>query len=112
MFPGVAYFLLPLQFSLYIPFLGIYYRPWRLLTLALALPMGVGALMLAYLYESPKFLASRGYNKKALEVLKNIYAWNGGNKEEYPVSVGTSRQGRSASVFIFKMKQFMHIFFL
>ncbi|KOB61253.1 putative SV2-like protein 1, partial [Operophtera brumata] len=82
---GLAYFLLPLQFSLYIPFLGINYRPWRLFTLVLALPLGIGGLMIAYLHESPKFLASRGDNKKALEVLKSMYAWNGGKQEEYPV---------------------------
>ncbi|KOB74851.1 putative SV2-like protein 1 [Operophtera brumata] len=80
----LAYFLLPLQFSLYIPFLGINYRPWRLFTLVLALPLGIGGLMIAYLHESPKFLASRGDNKKALEVLKSMYAWNGGKQEEYP----------------------------
>lgn len=56
------------------------------MTLVLALPLGIGGLMIAYLHESPKFLASRGNNKKALEVLKSIYAWNGGKKEEYPVS--------------------------
>ncbi|XP_013147378.1 PREDICTED: uncharacterized protein LOC106110187, partial [Papilio polytes] len=49
-----GYFITKLDFS--IPLLGIVYRPWRLLTLVMALPLGIGALLLYFFSESPKFL--------------------------------------------------------
>ncbi|XP_026330364.1 uncharacterized protein LOC113237880 [Hyposmocoma kahamanoa] len=67
-----------LDFS--VQFLGIVYRPWRLLTLIMALPLGVGALMLYFFHESPKFLANVGRCDEAVEILTKIYVSNGGRK--------------------------------
>ncbi|KAJ0177587.1 hypothetical protein K1T71_006460 [Dendrolimus kikuchii] len=82
---GLAYLILPLDFNTPIPWLAITYRPWRLYTFACALPLGIGMIMMLFLHESPKFIANKGDEAKALDVLKSIYKRNGGNMEEYPV---------------------------
>ncbi|XP_026330449.1 synaptic vesicle glycoprotein 2C-like [Hyposmocoma kahamanoa] len=83
----LAYFILPLSFRIEIPFLSITYRSWRLYTFILAIPLGLGALMLLLLHESPKFLASRGDTEQALKVLRAMYKANGGNEVDYPVKL-------------------------
>ncbi|XP_075976335.1 synaptic vesicle glycoprotein 2C-like [Anticarsia gemmatalis] len=81
-----AYPILPLEFSYYIEFLGITYRPWRLLALVMSLPCAATACLLQLFHESPKFLVSHGRYEEALEVLKNIYVTNtGSSAESYPV---------------------------
>ncbi|XP_072949759.1 synaptic vesicle glycoprotein 2B-like [Epargyreus clarus] len=82
---GLAYFILPLSFNMPIPWLSIVYNSWRLYVLVLALPLGVGAVMMFFLEESPRFLANMGQTDKALESLKKIYKINGGKKDEFPV---------------------------
>ncbi|XP_047531705.1 synaptic vesicle glycoprotein 2C-like [Vanessa atalanta] len=78
-----AYLITKLNFTIYI--MGIVYRPWRLLTLVMALPLGIGALLLWYFSESPKFLANVGRTDEAVAVLKRMYVINGGESEKYPV---------------------------
>lgn len=74
-----------LDFTYYL--LGIVYRPWRLLTLIMALPLGLSALLLWYFSESPKFLANVGRNEDAVKVLKRIYVANGHDGDAFPVSI-------------------------
>lgn len=81
----IAYFILPLTFNIPITWLSINYRPWRLLTLLMALPLGIGAVMMWFLYESPKFLANSGKNDQALKVLRKIFEINGGDSQHYQV---------------------------
>ncbi|KAL4703840.1 hypothetical protein ACJJTC_016807 [Scirpophaga incertulas] len=65
---------------------GVSFTPWRLLTIILAFPSGVGALAIYFFHESPKFLANCGRKEEALEVLRCIYAMNHKqSKEEYEV---------------------------
>ncbi|XP_060802105.1 synaptic vesicle 2-related protein [Amyelois transitella] len=71
-----AYLIMKLDFS--VPFLFVELRPWRLLTLIMALPLGLGAVMLYFFSESPKFLANVGRNKEAVEVLEKMFVKNGG----------------------------------
>ncbi|XP_045767292.1 synaptic vesicle glycoprotein 2C-like [Maniola jurtina] len=81
-----AYPILPLNFAYPINFLGIIYRPWRLLALVMATPCLATACLLQLFHESPKFLLSRGQHEEALEVLKKIYACNTGKSpENFPV---------------------------
>ncbi|XP_072949757.1 synaptic vesicle glycoprotein 2C-like [Epargyreus clarus] len=82
---GLAYFILPLTFIVLIPWLSIAYTSWRLYVLVLALPLGLGAVMMFFLEESPKFLANMGQTDKALDSLKRIHKMNGGKKDEFPV---------------------------
>lgn len=85
--PVFAYPILPLEFAYPIEALGIVFRPWRLLVLALSLPCAATAGLLQLFHESPKFLASRGRHEEALQVLKSIYACNTGKKgDDFPVS--------------------------
>lgn len=82
---ALAYFTLPLDFRVDIPWLSITYRAWRVYAVVLAVPLGIGAMMMLFLYESPKFLANRGDTGRALEVLRAMYRLNGGNENDYPV---------------------------
>ncbi|CAK1578947.1 unnamed protein product [Parnassius mnemosyne] len=82
---GLAYFILPLSLHWEIPWLSITYRSWRLFTFVIAVPLGIGALLLCWLYESPKFLANKGESTIALKVLRRINVANGGKDDEYPV---------------------------
>ena len=67
--------------------MGILYRPWRLLTLVMALPLGIGAIALWFYNESPKFLANVGRMDEALDVLRRINEINKGKADKYPVSL-------------------------
>ncbi|XP_026727143.1 synaptic vesicle glycoprotein 2B-like [Trichoplusia ni] len=82
---SLAYLILPLSFKFSLPWMGITFRPWRLYTLVMALPLGVAALFFLYLSESPKYLASCGEYSKALKVLKRMYKINGGKNDGFPV---------------------------
>ncbi|CAG5033874.1 unnamed protein product [Parnassius apollo] len=84
---GLAYFILPLSLSWEIPGLSITYHSWRLYTFIMAVPLGIGALLLIWLYESPKFLANKGEITIALKVLRKINVANGGKDDDYPVHI-------------------------
>ncbi|CAH0673815.1 unnamed protein product [Spodoptera exigua] len=82
----MAYPILPMDFAYHIDFLGVVYRPWRLLAFIMALPCAFTACLLQLFYESPKFLATHGRYEEALQVLKNIYATNTGkDADSFPV---------------------------
>ncbi|PZC82773.1 hypothetical protein B5X24_HaOG209871 [Helicoverpa armigera] len=66
--PCVSWLILPLEFAYPIPFLGIEYRPWRLLVVACAIPFALGSVLLLFAPESPKFLFATGDYDGALEV--------------------------------------------
>ncbi|KAJ2947240.1 hypothetical protein O0L34_g16951 [Tuta absoluta] len=95
-FYALAYFILPLNISIPINWLGITISPWRVYNLVLTTPMGIGGVMLLALYESPKLLASIGKTDQALEVLQKIYRRNGG-KGEYSVKALSVEQEACAS---------------
>ncbi|XP_013137795.1 PREDICTED: synaptic vesicle glycoprotein 2B-like [Papilio polytes] len=82
---GLALFILPLTFSWPVPWLSITLRAWRLFTLVIAVPLGVGAVLLCYLYESPTFLANKGETEEAIRVLRKIFVFNGGNEIEFTI---------------------------
>ncbi|XP_075974814.1 putative transporter SVOPL [Anticarsia gemmatalis] len=77
--PLLAWAILPLDFR--IDFGAYIFRPWRLLTMIYALVFIIGALLLCFGPESPKYLVSQGKIDEALEVLRVIYA---GNKRKSP----------------------------
>ncbi|XP_049870514.1 synaptic vesicle glycoprotein 2B-like [Pectinophora gossypiella] len=74
--PGISWLILPLDFATYIGFLDIYYRPWRLLVVACALPFFFSFICLCFMPESPKFLYTAGRVDEALDVVKKIYSVN------------------------------------
>ncbi|GBP59852.1 Synaptic vesicle glycoprotein 2B [Eumeta japonica] len=77
-------FLLKLNFVLNLGVWGMTFRPWRLLGLTLALPLGLGALGLKFCFESPKFLINQGRTKDAVTIMKRIHAINHRSGETYP----------------------------
>ncbi|KAL0881307.1 hypothetical protein ABMA27_001190 [Loxostege sticticalis] len=97
----LGYLITKLNFST--PLLFIVYRPWRLLTLVMALPLGLGALCLHFYAESPKFLANVGRTKEAVDVLRDMYEKNGG-LGEYPVKQIYLEDGNKEEVGVFSFK--------
>ncbi|XP_075976200.1 synaptic vesicle glycoprotein 2C-like isoform X2 [Anticarsia gemmatalis] len=84
--PCVSWLILPLDFAYDIPFLGIAYRPWRLLVVACAIPFAVGTVMLMFAPESPKYLFAIGHHEVALDVVKKMYARNSKQPaESFPI---------------------------
>ncbi|CAK1543780.1 unnamed protein product [Leptosia nina] len=82
---GLAYLVLPLSFSLPMSLLAISFNSWRLFNIILAAPLGIGALLMLSLEESPKFLSDKGEEDKAIEALKRIFIANGGVEDDFPV---------------------------
>ncbi|KAJ0177581.1 hypothetical protein K1T71_006454 [Dendrolimus kikuchii] len=83
----LTYPTLKLNFAAEVPWLGIVFRPWRLLIIVLGLPSGVGAALMYFFYESPKFLFNCGRKEEALDALKGIYAINHwSSKNNYQVT--------------------------
>ncbi|KAJ0177601.1 hypothetical protein K1T71_006474 [Dendrolimus kikuchii] len=74
--PCISWLILPLNFSQPIDFLGIYYRPWRLLVVACAIPFAIASILLFFAPESPKFLNAIGEYEECLAIVKKIYTWN------------------------------------
>lgn len=92
--PG--YYILNMNFSIDIGLMN--FTPWRLLTIVMALPLGISAIGLQLCIESPKFFISVGRQDDAVNSLQAIYMKNGGIKNKYPVrnvyiSQETSRKG-------------------
>nr|XP_049692821.1 putative transporter svop-1 isoform X1 [Helicoverpa armigera] len=97
-----AFLIMKLDFS--IALLGISYRPWRLLTLIMALPLGLSALLLWFYSESPKFLANVGRNEEAVQVLKRIYVANGHDGDKFPVKQIYLEDGNKEEVGVFSLQ--------
>ncbi|CAH2085865.1 unnamed protein product [Euphydryas editha] len=84
--PAISWLILPLEFTYPIEFLGINYRPWRLLLVACALPFIIGTVFLMLAPESPKFLCASGKFEECLAVLRKMYTINRRLPEDtYPV---------------------------
>ncbi|XP_069357507.1 putative transporter SVOPL [Maniola hyperantus] len=74
------------SFTIDVSWLGLTYRPWRLLLQVICIPGIVGAISMFFLKESPKFLLSKGKEEDAIHVLRVIYRWNRGlDRDTYPV---------------------------
>ncbi|CAD0200164.1 unnamed protein product [Chrysodeixis includens] len=97
-----AYLIMKLDFTIYL--VGIVYRPWRLLTLIMALPLGISALLLWYYSESPKFLANVGRGDDAVKVLKRMYVVNGHDADKFPVKEVYLEDGNEEAVGVFSLR--------
>ncbi|KAJ8718810.1 hypothetical protein PYW07_016366 [Mythimna separata] len=71
-----------LDFGYEISWLGVVYRPWRLLMQVITVPCLLGMLFTIFLEESPKFLLSKNRDEEAMEVLKSIFKSNTGFKKD------------------------------
>lgn len=75
------------DWNLYIPFLDLNYRSWRVFLIMCGVPSIVSAvLMILFLPESPKFTFSQGDEARTLKILQKIFKSNTGKPlDEYPV---------------------------
>ncbi|KAE8737140.1 hypothetical protein FOCC_FOCC017403 [Frankliniella occidentalis] len=81
---GLAWSVLPMEWSL--PLYGdvLAFKPWRLFILVGACPALLSGLCLLWFPESPKFLLAVGRRDEALEVLSRVYTLNTG-RDDFPV---------------------------
>lgn len=85
--PGCAWLVINQSFQIYIPFLDIVYKPWRLFLLVCGIPSLICALCLFVIPESPKYTLLYKGQAETIQILSRIYSINTGNaRETYPVS--------------------------
>ncbi|KAJ1529393.1 hypothetical protein ONE63_006176 [Megalurothrips usitatus] len=82
--PGLAWSVLPMQWSLPLYGEGLGFRSWRLFILVGASPALLAGLALLWFPESPKFLLAVGKREEALQVLARVHAVNTG-LSDFPV---------------------------
>lgn len=77
--PTIGLLIVNQQWSFYINFLGVNYKPWRLFLFVCALPNLVCALILIFIIpESPKYVFSQGDEAETLRIFQRIYKMNTG----------------------------------
>ncbi|CAH1118806.1 unnamed protein product [Phaedon cochleariae] len=80
--PLLAHLVLPLTIEVTVGSLFVL-TPWRLFLILVALPEILVGLWLIRMPESPKFYVAKGCPRKALVVLRRMYATNSGRSPEY-----------------------------
>lgn len=88
---GTACILMPLaawavinqDWEFYIPFIDIVYKPWRMYVVVCGIPGFLGAIVLIFLPESPKFVLGQGSKTEAYHILKQMNRWNNGSKSSF-----------------------------
>ncbi|KAG5666788.1 hypothetical protein PVAND_014798 [Polypedilum vanderplanki] len=76
--PLLALLIINQEWSFYISFLDIDYKPWRLFVAVCGSLSLFSGICFIFLPESPKFIHSQGNNEKTLEILRKVYKWNSG----------------------------------
>lgn len=77
--PTFAVIIINQDWSFYLEFLGVSFKPWRLFLLACGLPSLMCALILhCFLPESPKFTFSQGDEEGTLDIMRKMFRTNTG----------------------------------
>lgn len=112
---GVACFYNPIfasiiinqEWSFYIEFLDLVFKPWRLFMIVCAAPSVVCGLVILFLMpESPKYSFSQGNNAKTLQTLHKVFCCNTG-KSKLTFKVKTFTKDEEAAVEARKPKNFL-----
>lgn len=86
--PAIAWLVINQEWSFFIPFINITYKPWRLFLVVCGIPGFICSIWLLNMPESPKFLLSKGKDEETLAILQRIFHANTGKSvTEYPVSM-------------------------
>lgn len=80
MLPVLAWLVINQSWELYIPYLEVTYKPWRLFLVVCGLPSLLCALALIPVPESPKFVLGQGKQTECLRILQRVHRWNVGKK--------------------------------
>lgn len=84
--PAIAWFIIPMEFEYKTD--GFKFASWNLFVAACSTPSILIGCWLFFFPESPKFLLECGEPDAALEVLKDMYAWNTGESSaSFPVGL-------------------------
>lgn len=74
--PLLAWWVINRSWSIYVPFLDIHFKPWRLFIIVCGLPSLIGGIGLWPMPESPKYIHSVGQLDEAIAVLQTVYRLN------------------------------------
>lgn len=80
--PVLAWLVINQSWELYIPYLNVMYRPWRLFLVVCGLPSLICGLALIKIPESPKFVLSQGKQAETIAILQRIHRINNGKLTE------------------------------
>lgn len=117
--PTIGLAIVNQEWSFYIDFLGITYKPWRLFLFVCALPNLACALILIFVIpESPKYVFSQGDEDETLKIFQRIYRMNTGKSiQSFDVKglikdgeYGESSRSRSENFFKFMWSQLKPLF--
>lgn len=117
--PLVALVTINEEWSFYIDFLNLTFKPWRLFLIICGIPNLLWALMLIFVIpESPKFTFSQGSEEETLKILQQMYRMNTGNSvESYEVKTiaksaefNESLRNKSQGFFQFMWSQSVPLF--
>ena len=81
--PCLAWLVINSEFSVYIPYLDLIYKPWRLFLIVCGLPSIICFMVIYFLPESPKFVLSQGDEEKTLKILREVYSINTGKDSKF-----------------------------
>lgn len=80
MLPLLAWLVINQSWELYIPYVEVTYKPWRLFLVVCGLPSLLCAFALIPVPESPKFVLGQGKQTECIRILQLIYRWNVGSE--------------------------------
>lgn len=84
--PTFAWLVINQDWYFDIPYLGITYKPWRLLLVTSSLPGLAAAIALFFFPESPKFLLSQEDQNRAMNAIATVHRWNNGKNAKLAFS--------------------------
>ncbi|KAJ0177580.1 hypothetical protein K1T71_006453 [Dendrolimus kikuchii] len=107
--PGLAWLIIPGKWSLEV--FGMQVAPWRAFVWSWCIPGLAAAAILLFLPESPRYLLVARGPDAALEVLAQMYAWNKGTEEKYPVQkITMNNEAEKKTGFAGAVKNFFILF--
>lgn len=83
--PLTAWAVINHDWQLFIPYIDIMYKPWRLFLVVCSLPGLLSSIAMLFLPESPKFVLGQGNQRGAVKILEQMNRWNNGRKAELGV---------------------------
>ena len=85
--PCLAYLVINSGFHIYVPFLDLDYKSWRLFLVVCGFPSLICFVVMLFLPESPKFIFSQGDEENTIKILEKVYSINSGkNPKHYNVT--------------------------
>lgn len=95
--PVLAWLVINQSWELYIPFVRVVFKPWRLFLIVCGLPSLLCAIAMIPVPESPKYVLGQGEQFECVRILERMHRWNV-SKHEPPLRIadGIAEEDESA----------------